>query len=152
MKLAVFGLAACLAAGLSGAALAQDFKPMERNTETTLGFETARGYRNFTLTVTGPNGFHASSESKDSVPTIDLRAAGAHDDGVYTYQLTASADEKVPVRTQLDNGRSAAANDSMLKSVSASGQVHLKDGKIQKFAATAEHEGEKSKRPPRERK
>jgi hypothetical protein len=152
MKLAAFCFAACLALGLSGASLAQDFKPMEKHTETALSFEVGSGYRNFTLTVTGPNGFHATAASKDSVPSIDLRAAGAHDDGVYTYQLTASADEKIAVRSELDNGRSAAANDSMLKSVSASGQVHLKDGKIQKFAATAEHEGEKFKRPPRERK
>ena len=149
MKLAAFGLAPCLAVGIAGACWAQDFKPTEKHTDTVLGFETGSGYSNFTLSVTGPHGFHATAASKDSAPSIDLRQAGAREDGIYNYHLTASTNEKVPVRTALDNGRSGAANDSMLKDVSASGQAHLKGGTIQKFAATAENEGPKLKRPER---
>jgi len=152
MKTATLGLAACLAVAMSCACAAQEFKPTEKHTDSGLGFEAGSGYSNFTLTVTGPRGFHATANSKDSAPSIDLREAGAREDGVYTYQLTASTSERIPVRTALDNGRSGAANQTMLKGVAASGQVYLKDGKLQKFAATAEHEGEKSKRPPRERK
>jgi hypothetical protein len=148
MKAARLSLVACLALGMSGACWAQDLKATEKHTDTALGFESGSGYTNFTLTVTGPNGFHASATSKDAAPSIDLRRAGARDDGVYNYQLTASTDEKVPVRTALDNGRSGAASDSILKGVSTSGQVQLKDGVIVKFDPTA-REPAKVKRPTR---
>jgi hypothetical protein len=148
MKSAAFGLAACLAVSMSGACWAQDLKATEKHTDTALGFETGSGYSNFTLTVTGPNGFHASAASRDAAPSIDLHRFGTLDDGVYNYQLTASANEKVPVRTALDNGRPGAASDSMLKGVSASGQIHLKDGKIVKFDP-AVREPAKVKRPTR---
>ena len=63
------------------------------------------------MTVTGPNGFHASASSKSDVPTIDLRRIGAFDDGTYRYHLTASTDEKVPVRSTLDDGRGGRQAD-----------------------------------------
>ena len=146
MKSAALGLAACLAAGMSGACWAQDLKATQKHSETVLGFETGRGYSNFTLTVTGPNGFHARAASKDAAPSIDLPRAGATDDGIYNYQLTASTGEKVPVRTALDNGRSGATSDSMLKEASVSGHVHLKGGTIVKFDP-AQREPKKVKRP-----
>ena len=146
MKAAALGLAACLAVGMSGTGSAQDLKATQKLTDTVLGFETGSGYSNFTLTVTGPNGFHASAASKDAAPSLDLRGAGAADDGIYNYQLTASTGEKVPVRTALDNGRSGAASDSVLQYVSASGQIHLKGGMIVKFDPAA-REPEKVKRP-----
>ncbi len=66
------------------------------------------------------------------MPTIDLRRFGGFDDGMYNYQLTASTDEKVPVRTSLDNGRDRPT-DSVLRSVSASGVFHVARGTIVKF-------------------
>ena len=48
-----------------------------------VGFETGGGYSNFNLTVTGPNGFHASAASKQTAPSLDLHRSGALDDGVY---------------------------------------------------------------------
>ena len=62
------------------------------------------------------------------------------------WQLTASSGEKIPVRTALDNGRSGAASESVLKGVSTSGQIHLKDGRIVKFDPAA-REPAKVKRP-----
>ena len=61
MKSAALGLAVCLAAGMSSACWAQDLKATEKHTDTVLGFETGSSYSNFNLTVTGPNGFHASA-------------------------------------------------------------------------------------------
>ena len=129
MKSAVFGLAACLAMGISGGCWAQELKATPRLSETQIAFDPGGNYGNYTLTVTGPNGFHASAASKAGTPTIDLRRAGTFDDGNYNYNLTAATEEKVPVRAPLDNGRSGAA-DSMLKSVSVSGRFQVKGGTI----------------------
>jgi len=77
MKSAALGLAVCLAVGLSGSCWAQDLKATEKHTDTVLGFETGSSYSNFNLTVTGPNGFHASAASKQTAPSLDLRRSGA---------------------------------------------------------------------------
>lgn len=131
MQITALGLAACLAAGLTGACWAQDLKATQRLSDTQLGFDLSGSYGNYTLSVTGPNGFHATASSKTGSPTIDLRRFGAYDDGAYSYQLTASTDEKVAVRTALDNGRDKEP-DSMLKGVSLSGAFLVKDRTIVK--------------------
>jgi hypothetical protein len=136
MHKTALGLAACLAAGLTGACWAQDLKATQRLSDTQLGFDLSGSYNNYTLTVAGPNGFTASASSKTGTPTIDLRRFGAYDDGTYNYQLTASTDEKVPVRTALDNGRDKEP-DSTLKGVSLSGVFHVKDRAIVKFDPAA---------------
>lgn len=136
MTSTAFGLAVLLAASVSGACLAQDLKATQRLSDTQIGFDPGGSYGNYTLTVTGPNGFHASASSKTGTPSIDLRRFGAFDDGTYTYQLTASTDEKIPVRPGLDNGRDRPAS-SMLRGVSASGQFHVKNGTIVKYDPAA---------------
>lgn len=58
MKSATLGLAALLAAGISGAG-AQDLKATQKFSDTQLAFEAGAAYANYTLTVTGPHGVHA---------------------------------------------------------------------------------------------
>ncbi len=137
MQMTALGLAACFAAGLTGACWAQDLKATQRLSDTQIGFDLGGSYGNYTLTVSGPNGFHATTASRTGTPAIDLRRFGTYDDGMYSYQLTASSDEKVPVRTPLDNGREGRRPDAMLKSVSTSGVFHVKGGTIVKFDPTA---------------
>ena len=141
MRSATLGLAACLAVGMSCACLAQDQTATARFADTQLGFDPAGNYGNYTLNVTGPNGFHASAGSKTGTPSIDLRRFGAYDDGLYNYQLSASTDEKVPLRGALDNGRHRTEAgeggvgrqpDARLKTVSVSGAFHVKGGMIVK--------------------
>jgi hypothetical protein len=144
MKIAAFGLVAILAAGSAGTCLAQDMKATQKFTDTQIGFD-ASGYSNYTLTITGPNGFHASVTSKSTVPSIDLRRAGAVDDGIYNFQLTASTDQKVPVRTALDNGRPGGPATTALAGVSTSGHVHLKGGAIVKLDPAARESGSQQK-------
>jgi hypothetical protein len=128
-------LATCLAAGISSAGSAQDLKATQRLNETQIGFDLSGSYGNYTLTVTGPNGFQASAASKVGTPAIDLRRFGAFDDGTYHYHLTASSDDKVRVKTPLDNGREGGPTDSMLKAVSLSGQFQVKGGTIVKASS-----------------
>src|SRR5687767_6503179 len=115
MKSATIGLAACLAVALSCACAAQDLKATERLAGTQIGFDPGASYSNYTLSVTGPNGFHASASSNTGTPAVDLRRFGRFDDGNYNYNLTASTDEKVPVRSALDNeiGRATSELQSL---------------------------------------
>jgi len=134
MKAAVIVTAAGLALGLAGAALADDLKADARFSETGVGFDLKGTYSDVTLTVVGPNDFHASAHAKSGAPTLDLRRFGSVEDGTYTYQLTAASDEKVKVRTRLDDGREARGAEP-LKGVATSGTFHVKDGVIVKRAA-----------------
>ena len=132
MKSATLALAALLAAGTAGACQAQDLKATPRFSDTQIGFDPGASYNNYALSVGGPNGFVARAESKTGTPAIDLRRFGAFDDGTYSYHLSASSDEKVPIRTPLDNGRSDGPANSKLRGVALSGQFLVKGGTIVK--------------------
>jgi hypothetical protein len=132
MKSATLALAALLAAGIAGVCEAQDLKATPRFSDTQIGFDPGASYNNYTLSVGGPNGFVARAESKTGTPTIDLRRFGTFDDGTYSYHLSASSDEKVVVRSALDNGRDGGATTSRLKAVSTSGEFLVKGGMIVK--------------------
>jgi hypothetical protein len=136
MRFTTLGAAACLAAALTNTAWAQDLKATQKLTDTQLGFDAGGNYNNYTLTVTGPHGFHASASSKTGTPSIDLRRFGAFDDGLYHYHLTASSDEKVPNRATVDNGRGGSHPD-MLKGVAMSGHFEVKGGTIVKHDPAA---------------
>src|ERR1044072_4388743 len=71
MRFTSLGLAACLAASLSGTCLAQDLKGAPRFGETQVGFAPTATYTNYTLTVSGPNGFYRRHAGGRDVPTLD---------------------------------------------------------------------------------
>ena len=137
MKLAAFGLAACFAAGISSTCLAQGLNATQKFTDTEIVFDITGPYSNLTLTISGPNGLNATAHHRTGSPLIDLRKLGSIDDGDYLYQLTAATDEKVPVRTALDNGRDGGPTTSMLKSVSTSGNFQVRGGAIVKIDPSA---------------
>ena len=137
MKLAAFGLAACLAVGVSSTCWAQGLNATQKFTDTEVVFDITGPYSNLTLTISGPNGLNATAHHRTGSPIIDLSKLGAIDDGDYRYQLTAATDEKVPVRTALDNGRDGGPATSILKSVSTSGQFQVKGGTIVKLDPSA---------------
>ena len=130
MKSAILILAASLAAGIADACQANDLKGTPRFSETQIGFDLGASYTNYTLSVGGPSGFVARADSKTGTPTIDLHRFGPFDDGTYSYHLTASSDEKIQIRTPVDNGRSGGPDTSRLKPVSLSGHFRVQGGKI----------------------
>ena len=144
MKLAAFGLAACLAAGVSSTCWAQGLNATQKFTDTEVVFDIAGPYSNLTLTISGPNGLHASARHRTGSPLIDLRKLGALDDGDYLYQLTAATDEKVTDRSGLDNGRDGGPV-TILKSVSTSGQFQVKGGTIVKYDPSVREEPKRQK-------
>jgi hypothetical protein len=145
MKSKAFCLAACLAVGISSTCWAQGLKAQQKFTDSEIGFEIMGPYSNLTLTVSGPNGLHASATSRTGSPLIDLRKLGTIDDGDYIYQLIAATDEKIPVRSGLDNGREGGPTTSMFKSVSTNGQFQVKGGNIVKNDPSAREETKRQK-------
>jgi hypothetical protein len=106
-------------------------------TGTEIGFRAKGSYREFTLSIAGPNDFFASATSKKEAPSIDLRRFGAIEDGAYTYQLTAATDEQLKSRARLDDGRDAGA-PVPLRSVATSGTFRVQGGAIVESKATAQ--------------
>ena len=145
MKSSAFGLAACIAMGLSGTCNAQELKAVQKFTDTQIGFDITGPYSNLTLTVSGPGGIHASASSRSGSPLIDLGKLGKIDDGEYHYHLTAATGEKVPVRTGLDDGRDGGPTTSMLKSVSTDGHFQVRGGAIVKLDPNAREETRRQK-------
>jgi hypothetical protein len=145
MKPAAFALAAALLLGLSSACPADDLTADQRFTETGVAFELKGPYSNVTLTVSGPNDFHASAFSRSGAPAIDLRRFGAVEDGTYAYQLTAAGNEKVKIRTPLDDGRDSRTASEPRKGVSTSGAFHVRNGTIVKSDPNAREEQRRQK-------
>jgi hypothetical protein len=145
MRSKAFCLAACLAVGISGTCCAQGLNATQKFTDSEIVFDITGPYSNLTLTISGPNGLHASAHHRTGSPVIDLRKLGTIDDGDYLYQLTAATDEKIPVRTGLDNGRDGGPTTSILKSASTSGQFQVKDGTIVKNDPSVREETKRQK-------
>jgi hypothetical protein len=131
MKSATLGLAAFLVLGC-GACLADDFVAAEQHTGSKLEFRLKPSFANATLSVAGPNNFHASSFSKGGAAAIDLSQFGRLDDGTYDYQVTASSGQTVAVKTPLDNGRDKPPAATQPVSVTMSGSFHVRGGQIVK--------------------
>lgn len=89
---------------------------------------------NATLTISGPNGFSATSSDEMSVPQINLFDFGEPSDGRYKYHITSSVIGEMEFKrnNQLNNGRSSnmkAAN----KSISQSGHFLFENGQVKHF-------------------
>ena len=130
MKSTLFGLAACLVFGLSGAAAADDLVEARQLGGTKIGFLVKSPYRFATLTVSGPNDFNASAFSKSGAVAVDLRQSGPVEDGAYSYQLTAATETKAKTRLSLDNGRDRRAQTEPLVGASVQGTFNVVNGAI----------------------
>jgi hypothetical protein len=90
--------------------------------------------KNSTVSISGPNGFFASSAAENGIPTINLSDFGSPSDGRYKYQITSSVGNLSPQATrQLNNGRASDARKVAHKRISQSGYFYLEDGQIKHF-------------------
>ena len=144
MKRAVVGVSVALLMGASGvmavsdAATAQSMNAVKRFSDATVGFSMKGSYSNYSLTVTGPNGFNATVMSKKSAPALNLRKLGIIDDGIYRYNLTAASSKAMSVRTPENSGRGGDKKTAMMAGVSDSGSFVVKGGKIVQEADISE--------------
>ncbi len=138
MKPAACGLAGGLPGGPPTAAFADDLDVDRQFAGTQVGFALKGSYHNLTLSIAGPNDFHATASAKSGAPSIDLHRFGPVEDGIYTYQLTAATDQQVKSRSRLDDGRGAGAAVLPLRSVATSGTFRVEGGAIVQTKVTAQ--------------
>jgi hypothetical protein len=127
MRVPILWVAAGLAAGVPSVASASDLKSSPRLGAANLSFEIPDS-TGATLTVSGPNGFAATTHSRGRAIGLDL--PGPIADGVYTYQLHAATQETVTSRDDLDNGRARNAPPAR-HSAATSGTFIVQSGAIQ---------------------
>jgi hypothetical protein len=137
MKMKILCLAACAAIGISSACMAGEVVAVERFDGTSLGFLLKNSLSNATLSVSGPDDFHVSVFSETGALMLDLGKLGPVEDGLYKYEITAATDQRLKVRTPLDNGRGTKESITPYKSVAMSGTFLVKDGKIFKPSSAA---------------
>jgi hypothetical protein len=97
---------------------------------TSVGFVLKGAYSNATLSVSGPNGFHASTFSRGGAIVIDLSQFGSLPDGTYNYQLTAASGQAVAVDRTLNDGRGSTRKSFAYKPAAKSGTFNVKGGSI----------------------
>ena len=132
MKTTTLCLAACAAIGLSSACLADDMVAAEQFGGTSIGFLLKSSLSRATLSVSGPDAFHASVYSESGAIALDLGKFGPVEDGFYKYEITAATDQPMRVRTPLNNGRDEKVKFTLHKGVAMNGTFRVKDGKIVK--------------------
>jgi hypothetical protein len=139
-------LAVALAASLAPSipCLANDLVAGELFRGTQVSFELKGAYRHVTLSIAGPDGFHATAESARGAPAIDLARSGSVADGLYTYQLFAATNETVRHRTTWNDGRDRPRAEHF-KSIGASGTFRVKDGAIVKYDQNAREDARRQK-------
>ena len=135
MKPTAIGLAASLAIGLSTACWAEDMVASQQSSGTKIAFLLKDNFSSATMTISGPNGFFAHAFAKNGAIAVDLRRFGAIDDGTFTYQVTAAANDKIRIRTPLDNGRDRIVTERP-RSASMSGTFSVVRGEIVATDAT----------------
>lgn len=130
MRSTVLALLALAAGGASGAVAAEPMIAAEQIAGSKIGILLSNGLSNATLSVSGPNDFHADTSSKAGALAIDLASHGQLDDGTYVYQVTASTGKPAASRSTLDNGRDKSVEIQPTQSTAMSGTFQVKDGKI----------------------
>lgn len=98
---------------------------------TTLSAKPSVKMSNMTMTVTGPNGYHAKSFSQSQAPFMSLAQNGSLEDGLYNWELTGATSQRVEANPMgLNNGRGDAARQFAYKSMTESGSFRVVNGSI----------------------
>jgi hypothetical protein len=125
-----------LGTGFPAAALEQEaLRADVRLTADRVGFDLQERYSNYTLTLTGPQGYVAQAEGARSAPTIRLADHGDVPDGVFTYSLTAATDRldmSARLVDQRVNGREPGVARPRI-GAQMTGQFRVENGRIQIF-------------------
>ena len=128
-----------MAAGLlGGTAIAQQARiPAQAGfTEQFIGsrlsFNVDPSLSNFTLRVTGPDGYHGETRSARVAPTFRLADYGSVPDGLYSYEMTAATAQRQVLATPAvagADGRSGRAQPGLV-GTSMNGSFRVVNGQI----------------------
>ena len=123
----LIGASACLSFAMSVSAFAG--QPSVYGNQ--MQVQPSQSMKNITLTISGPDGFAATSHSKSGNPAAIMSNNGSLADGLYTWQLTGTTNEMVPANANgLDNGRGAAKRAFVNKSASEHGSFRVINGSV----------------------
>lgn len=141
MRFTAFICALTLALGAASSSFSDEaMRGDVRLTSDRIGFDLQERYSNYTLTVTGPNGYSARAEAARTAPTLRLADYGDVPDGIFTFSLTAATDRIDPSVRAVDqrvNGREPGVRAPRL-GAQMSGQFRVEDGRIQVFEQVEE--------------
>ena len=144
--IAVIGLAVC---GWVTPAFAQssevvgEYRIQEQLVGTRILFNADPSLSNFTLSVTGPNGYHGSVSSARVAPSFRLADHGEVLDGIYQFEISAATPERRRNATPQQaayNGRDPRAGSTAYLGYTYSGAFRVVNGRIMEFDQ-AEQEG-----------
>ena len=98
---------------------------------TSMTAKSSAKMKNMTLTVTGPDGYHAQTFSASQSPFLSLEKSGNLADGLYKWQLTGASSETVLANPGgLDYGRGSGARKFANKPMIESGSFRVIGGTI----------------------
>jgi|TARA_R110002073_G_scaffold34954_1_gene102900 hypothetical protein len=139
MKTLTLLTASILAAGLitaTGTAQQPRLSMPDESTEQFIGsrlsFRTDPSLSNYTLRVTGPDGYQGQVQSARVAPTFRLADFGSVPDGLYTYEMTAATTERQVLATPPvagADGRSGRATPGLI-GTSMTGSFRVVNGQI----------------------
>lgn len=125
---------------IAGPAFAETLDAEARFAGERLTFDVRGDYTNFTVTVSGPEGYYAQAQGARSAPTLRLRDYGDVPDGSYSYQLVAATGRVDTVAARVDqrvNGREPGTARPRV-GASTTGRFQVINGRIVPFEALEE--------------
>lgn len=97
----------------------------------------------FTLSVSGPDGFSAQKSSSFGAPSVSLSDYAGMADGQYTWQLTGSTTERVRnPKAGFNNGRAELGPEFINKPFVETGSFRVVGGVVQMPDATVEDDSD----------
>lgn len=121
----------------------RDYHIQEQAAGTRIRFDADSELSNFTLSVTGPGGYHGSVTSARVPPSFRLADHGSVVDGLYQFEITAATPERrrdASPQQAAYNGRDPRAGTTAYLGYSYSGAFRVVNGRIMEFDQ-AEQEG-----------
>jgi len=144
--LAILGLALGVAAAPAHAQserTEREYRIQEQAAGSRLRFDADPALSNFTLSVTGPDGYHGSVTSARVPPSFRLVDHGDVLDGIYNFEMTAATPERrrdASPQQAAYNGRDPSAGTTAYLGYTYSGAFRVVNGRIMEFDQ-AEQEG-----------
>lgn len=146
-KLTVSAVAVTCAFAIGSAAMAvqqtsRSYPISEEFSGTRLAFTADSALSNFTLTVSGPEGYRGEVYSERVAPSFRLADHGSVPDGMYHWEITAATPERARMASSMPvgaDGREGVSGPGFI-GTSHSGSFHVVNGRILELDPLAEEQ------------
>lgn len=100
---------------------------------TTVAFHAKMPVSSSEITIVGPNEFHAQTENKRGMVSVQLLDYGKVADGKYNYRMVVKSGPSVRLKEKMNNGRDPNKEYYGVKGRVQTGHFYVKYGSIQSF-------------------